>query len=266
MVAAGFNPDNALVAILLLLLSTAGLYGGGVVLNDVFDAKLDAVERPERPIPSGRVKKSHAAWLGIICLGIGLAAAIMVHLTSFFLAVLIAVLALVYDRFTKPFMILGPVNMALCRVCNLWLGMSIVTGLWSMYWMLGLIHLFYILAVTLISKSEVHANNRGTLTAGFVFYLLALTALVLLFIWYEFDLMAALPFLLILAIWVFSALWQAMKAMSPGLIRRAVVFGILGLIFLDAAIVAGAAGWMLGAWMLLLLPVSYGLGRLFAVT
>ena len=38
-----------------LLLSSAGLYLGGMVLNDVFDARLDAVERPERPIPSGRV-------------------------------------------------------------------------------------------------------------------------------------------------------------------------------------------------------------------
>lgn len=29
-----------------LLLSTFGLYGGGVVFNDVFDAELDAKERP----------------------------------------------------------------------------------------------------------------------------------------------------------------------------------------------------------------------------
>ena len=38
-----------------LLLSTACLYAGGVVLNDVFDRDLDRIERPERPIPSGRV-------------------------------------------------------------------------------------------------------------------------------------------------------------------------------------------------------------------
>ncbi|MGB3292783.1 MAG: hypothetical protein WBB01_07355, partial [Phormidesmis sp.] len=35
-----------------LLLATTGLYAGGVVFNDVFDAELDTVERPERPIPS----------------------------------------------------------------------------------------------------------------------------------------------------------------------------------------------------------------------
>jgi len=36
-----------------LVFSTIFLYAGGVALNDVFDYELDAVERPERPIPSG---------------------------------------------------------------------------------------------------------------------------------------------------------------------------------------------------------------------
>src|SRR5690349_14326443 len=40
-----------------LLAATCGLYAGGVVLNDVFDSALDQSERPERPIPSGRVTK-----------------------------------------------------------------------------------------------------------------------------------------------------------------------------------------------------------------
>ncbi|NEP43227.1 MAG: UbiA family prenyltransferase, partial [Okeania sp. SIO2H7] len=40
-----------------LLLATTGLYGDGVVFNDVFDAELDAIERPERPIPSDRASR-----------------------------------------------------------------------------------------------------------------------------------------------------------------------------------------------------------------
>lgn len=32
--------------VLLLIISTMGLYAGGVVFNDVFDATLDAAERP----------------------------------------------------------------------------------------------------------------------------------------------------------------------------------------------------------------------------
>ena len=37
----------------LTLLASCCLYLGGMVLNDVYDADLDARERPERPIPSG---------------------------------------------------------------------------------------------------------------------------------------------------------------------------------------------------------------------
>lgn len=41
----GANP----AALPFLLLATTGLYGGGVVFNDVFDAQLDATERPSGP-------------------------------------------------------------------------------------------------------------------------------------------------------------------------------------------------------------------------
>ena len=47
-----------------LLLATAALYAGGIVLNDVFDREVDRLERPERPIPSGRIRTAHAAALG----------------------------------------------------------------------------------------------------------------------------------------------------------------------------------------------------------
>src|SRR5687767_9745488 len=59
--------------IVLLCLSTIGLYGGGIVFNDVFDAELDKKERPERAIPSGLVSKSEATAFGIFLLlwGIG---------------------------------------------------------------------------------------------------------------------------------------------------------------------------------------------------
>jgi 4-hydroxybenzoate polyprenyltransferase len=58
-----------------LLMSTACLYGGGVALNDFFDRGLDRIERPERPIPSGRVSSRAAAGLGLGLLALGVIAA-----------------------------------------------------------------------------------------------------------------------------------------------------------------------------------------------
>ena len=48
-----------------LLLATVCLYGGGVVLNDYFDEPLDRVERPARPLPSGRASRLGARRLAV---------------------------------------------------------------------------------------------------------------------------------------------------------------------------------------------------------
>src|SRR6516164_6711151 len=40
------------------------LYAAGMALNDYFDVDIDRVERPGRPIPTGRVSATFAAGLG----------------------------------------------------------------------------------------------------------------------------------------------------------------------------------------------------------
>ena len=91
--------------VLMLILSTMGLYAGGVVFNDVFDAGLDAVERPERPIPSGIVSKTAAMLWGTLLLVAGIAAAAKVHtginVLPAALATAIVVCALIYDKWCK---------------------------------------------------------------------------------------------------------------------------------------------------------------------
>lgn len=56
--------------------SSVALYWAGMALNDYADATVDAVERPERPIPSGRVARrtALATATGLTAAGLGLAA------------------------------------------------------------------------------------------------------------------------------------------------------------------------------------------------
>lgn len=107
-----------------LLLSTAALYAGGVVLNDVFDAALDARERPERPIPDGRVSRSGAAWFGGALLAVGVASAGLVSAASLAVAAAIAAMVLLYDACAKHHALAGPLAMGTCRGLNLLLGAS----------------------------------------------------------------------------------------------------------------------------------------------
>src|SRR5207237_816269 len=63
--------------IALLVAASSCLYLAGMVLNDYFDRRRDAVERPARPIPSDRISPGAAAGLGaalLVC-GVALAAA-----------------------------------------------------------------------------------------------------------------------------------------------------------------------------------------------
>ncbi|NBC04110.1 MAG: UbiA-like protein EboC, partial [Bacteroidetes bacterium] len=135
-----------------LLLSTFGLYGGGVVFNDVFDAELDSKERPERAIPSGRVSILQASLLGTLLHILGVITAFQVNQTAGFIAITVAILTIIYDSKAKNSVIFGPIFMGLCRGGNLLLGISIVPGILFQSWFLAFIPIVYIASITLISR------------------------------------------------------------------------------------------------------------------
>jgi 4-hydroxybenzoate polyprenyltransferase len=265
-----FNSEQLMVSDLLpvgwLLLSTTGLYGGGVVFNDVFDAELDAEERPERPLPSGRASRTGAIALGSILLGIGVVAALQVSWMSAGLAAFIAVAALCYDAIAKHHPVLGPLNMGLCRGANLLLGVSAVTSSVQTHWFIALIPIVYIAAITTISRGEVHGGNRSTGILALIMLCTILCGMLGLAGLPDFSLLYVLPFALLFVALVFPAFVQAMIEPNPEHIRTAVKAGILCLIILDAAIAAGFTHWLYGLLVLSLLPISKSLAQLFSVT
>ncbi len=255
-----------LSSLLWLCLSTIGLYGGGVVFNDVFDAELDRVERPERAIPSGQASITSASMLGGILLLIGVLAAWQVSWISGVLALAIAMLAVLYDAWGKHQHYFGPLNMGLCRGGNLLLGVSALPAMLPELWYLGFIPVIYIAAITMISRGEVHGDNRLALQGGlFMYGFVVLTIVVLAFFtapgWWQ-----VLPFVALFAFLIFPPLIEALRKQEPRLIGKAVKAGVLSLIVLNAALATAFAGWLWGLAILLLLPVSRWLARSFAVT
>ena len=249
-----------------LILSTTGLYGGGVVFNDVCDAQLDAVERPERPIPSGRASLSGAIALGTILLFLGIIAAAMVSSLSAIFAIIVAVTALFYDKWGKHQTFLGPINMGMCRGGNLLLGVSAVVGAVSDRWYLALIPIIYIAAITAISQGEVHGGKKTTGIVAIALVSIVITSILSLGVLSEYRLLITLPFLALFTVLVLPPFIKAAANPTPELIQLAVKAGILSLIVLDASISAGFSNWIYGLSVLALLPLSRFLGRMFAVT
>ncbi|MFI6782126.1 SCO3242 family prenyltransferase [Micromonospora sp. NPDC050276] len=100
------------------------LYWAGMAANDWADRRLDAVERPERPIPSGRVTPAAAVGLaaGLTAAGVGLAAAVGGRRAAA-LAVPLAATIWGYDLLAKN-TAAGPAVMAACRGLDVLLGAS----------------------------------------------------------------------------------------------------------------------------------------------
>ena len=92
------------------------VYAGGLVLNDYFDMARDAVERPERPLPSGQVTPWAALIVAVSLLAAGPALAwLACGGEAGRMALVVAFLVVAYDAGGKRMFGLGPLLMGACR-------------------------------------------------------------------------------------------------------------------------------------------------------
>ncbi|QFY10124.1 4-hydroxybenzoate polyprenyltransferase [Nonomuraea phyllanthi] len=105
-----------------LACSSVLLYWAGMAANDWADRHLDAVERPERPIPSGRVPAGAALGTAVALTAAGLAVAGSAGgRRALAVGVPLAAAVWAYDMAAKGTPA-GPVTMALCRGLDVLLG------------------------------------------------------------------------------------------------------------------------------------------------
>lgn len=138
----------------------------GMALNDIADRKVDAKERPRRPIPSGAVSLGVAWGASLLMLALGLAFLFLANPVSIVPGVLLILAILAYNFLLKE-TALGPASMGLCRLLNLLTGMSLVWTGWSDGFFLAdasqgaLLSLWtYITLVTYLARDEVKGNSR----------------------------------------------------------------------------------------------------------
>ncbi|MEZ6132394.1 MAG: UbiA family prenyltransferase [Planctomycetaceae bacterium] len=236
-------------ALWLLMLASAGLYLGGMVLNDVFDAALDAHERPERPIPSGRISVTGATALGIVLMIIGVSSAAVVSQisdtgqTSLVLAVILAAVVVFYDSLLKNTPA-APAGMASCRGLNMLLGasshLSIVT-LFSadcpVLWVAtGLA--VYVSGVTWFARNEAGHSSMAALSGGLLVVLAGLSINVVLAERLRHQQSAAAGALIALSLIAANVSLRCVRAIrsnQPVLLQKTVGFMLLNIIFVDAA-------------------------------
>lgn len=251
--------------ILLLCISTIGLYSGGVIFNDVFDAERDVKERPDRPIPSGSITKKDATVFGGICFTVGIMAAAMVNLTALALAGLIMIAALTYDKWSKHMTVTGPINMGLCRGMNLLLGVSIFSRYPEIWWLvIATIPIVYIASLTIINRRKGNEKSKGTLYLAAFLYAFVIACI--LFIahskgFFLLTIVFVIPFYLM----IFNPLFKTLDDPIGKNIGKSVKAGVIALILLNAAWASAFGIWYIALIIVALLPLSLWLNKTFTV-
>lgn len=272
---------------LFLVLASSSLYLSGMVLNDVFDVETDRRERPQRPLPSGRIALGWARRLGFGLLLVGIVCGWVAGYVglgegglpwrSGMVATALAGCILLYDGLAKR-TTWGAFVMGSCRGLNILLGMSVgaTTGgglLWAAAyepWQLiiagGLA--LYIAGVTWYARSEAQTSQAGSLAVG-IGWMIGGFALLAAFprfgaeVKLRIDGVRIWPLLVVmLAAPILRRCGTALFDPTPARVQAAVKSCILSLIILDAALTACFANtpgyWSLGIVALLVPTLVLG--------
>jgi len=280
--------EGRIGALAALVIASSLMYTAGMVLNDVYDFEKDSQERPERPLPSGRISLPWARFLGYWMLLTGVAVAACAGLLfpgpdsvswrSGCVALLLAVSVIGYDAILKHTM-MAPLAMGACRFFNVLLGMSagmawVEPPLRILYFQVAEIAVaagigVYIAGVTWFARTEARVSNRAHLT-GALFVMLA--GLALLICYPQFSGGKKLPddsdmgwmwpiLVMLLGLTLFRRAATAIANPQPAKVQATIKQCIFSLILLDAAVCLSTGNVVWSLIIVALLAPMFLLGR-----
>lgn len=107
-VAGGLSPE----ASVLIFLAVFSVTGAGNAINDYYDREIDLINRPGRPIPSGRISPASALYYSVALFAAGSVCAGIVSSICFYLAAFNSVILFMYARNLKATPLAGNIAVA----------------------------------------------------------------------------------------------------------------------------------------------------------
>jgi hypothetical protein len=246
----GHHPDR----IALIMIAMTAFYVGGMYLNDFFDRKIDARDRPGRPIDAGEIRAGTVSLIGFGLLALGIVLMIPFGLAAMICGALLAGVIVLYDVWHKgnP---LSPLVMGLCRAL-VYIGTGVaLAGNTSHATILGAVALAsHVAGITYAARQE-SLDRVGNL---WPLVLLAAPLLVALPVLFGGWVVIAV-FLLLLAADALAIRLLA-KRPVPGSVPLAVSGLIAAICLVDALAIALAGG---GVLLAAICALGYPLTRLF---
>lgn len=272
-----FQPVTQFAA---LLTASGCLYLAGMIFNDVFDRRRDAIGRPGRPIPAGRISVVSATALAILLMAVGIGSAASVSRQALWISLGLTACIFAYDGLLKATP-LGPLAMGGCRFLNVMLGAA-TDDVGLFVWAPPQIYVaaaigIYVVGVTWFARTEEKTSRRWSLIGGAVVANLGMAVLAgtyfgepswLAWQWAGQISGASLALLVIaIAVTIDRRLYSAVKEPSPDRVQAAVKLMLLSIITLDAtAVLAQTGDVMLALGTALLVIPALVFGRWVYVT
>ncbi len=99
-------------AVIYAMASAFLVCGAGMTINDYFDVEIDRINKPDRPIPAGKITKRTALIYSALLFSAGIAVSYLINLPAFAAAVLASVLLIVYAWKMKRMILVGNLSVS----------------------------------------------------------------------------------------------------------------------------------------------------------
>ena len=236
---------------------TAGLY-----LSDYLDRKLDAIQKPHRPIPSGRIKPKEALIVGAVFAISGFVLSFLLTLNNIILVFVVAALVFFYAKLSKARGILGNINRGTVTVAAYLFGVFSVgqpiSSIPFYIWILAVVFLLHDTNSNLVGAiRDMEGDNKGgykTIPVKYGLKFSILISLILTLIWLslslyipyrynflrnEFYVIMIIDILILVTLYLY--LFKSLKAYSRKKALRFHEFFVIERVTLASAFIFGIA-------------------------
>ena len=106
-------PDKSpVVNVFIAAIAASLVMASGNIINDIFDLEIDKINRPERPLPSGKISNKEALVLYFIFLLLSFIFSWFINLPAFLIVVVSTLILYLYSKYIKRIPLVGNIIVA----------------------------------------------------------------------------------------------------------------------------------------------------------
>ena len=106
-------PDKSpVVNVFIAAIAASLVMASGNIINDIFDLEIDKINRPERPLPSGKISNKEALVLYFIFLLLSFICSWFINLPAFLIVVVSTFILYLYSKYIKRIPLVGNIIVA----------------------------------------------------------------------------------------------------------------------------------------------------------